>query len=145
MSEGPILAKYGTRFFWWLRFPVFPVWVRLACGWGTAHAAPPRSRASCVRECQPVEGRDAGARCLVCEGGLGLGKVVGGLQVDEVARVEFEEAAKADGGIRCDGAAAREDFTQAALRDAGCFRGGKLRDAKRLKKFLAQYDSGMCV
>jgi len=50
-----------------------------------------------VRKRQLVVRRDAGFWFFVRKRSLGHGKVVGGLQVDEVARVELEEAAKADG------------------------------------------------
>lgn len=56
------------------------------------------SKCLCVR--QLVVWRDAWLWLLMRKRGFGHGDVVGGLQVDEVARIKFEEASKADGGVQ---------------------------------------------
>lgn len=88
-----------------------------------AKAIPPhRSSASAF---QFVVRRDVRPWLLTTKRGLGFREVIGDLEVDEVARVEFEETTKANGGVRRYGAASCEDFAEAALGDARGFRGGK--------------------
>ena len=80
---------------------------------------------------------------FAAKGALNLAQVIGGLQIQPASRINLEEPPEARGGVGGDGAPAGENFTQAALRNAGRFGCGQLGDAERLEEFVPQDEPGM--
>lgn len=70
-------------------------------------------------------------------------EIVGTLQVEPVPWIDPEIVPEAHRRIRGDAAPAGENLTQATLRDSRRPGRGKLRDAQRLEKLLAQDDPWM--